>query len=255
MTLKAVSRPFIGYLFAFVVLILSTLNLGNLLFILFRSGDFGINEVLSLLVSLLGIFAFILDKKGNSWASLLFIFWSLPQLFYFQLSSGFVFDLSQFVDFQLIKIGTQDSVTEIMTGILVGKLNLLAIIMFGIAMFRIENAYYFGVYTISSVDKFDHETFHGRFVKRFAMGPNKTLLVLQNLNDDKEFLAVQIKNEESLRFTKSDKKYLICHIKESDIKKSKFDSHELIKLGHVHIVRTSNYKLKKGQFERMLIWN
>ncbi len=255
MTIKAVSKPFIGYLFAFVVLILSCLNLATLIYQFFTTGLFGSNESLSLLVSLLGILAFILDKNGNSWASLLFIFWSLPQLFYLQLSSGYVFDLSQFVDFQLVKIGAQNSVTEIVSGILVGKLNLLAIIMFGIAMFRIENAYYFGIYTISFDGIYDHETFHGRFVKRFAMGANKTLLVLQNLNNDKEFWAIQIKNEESLRFTNPDKKYLICQVDEKDIRKSTFDSHQLTKLGRVPIIRDSNYKLKASQFSRMLLSN
>lgn len=226
MEVKEEKRPLWGldrYLH-FVVLGLSILNLIRLSPQL--SDGLDNNTIISMLVSLLGIIAFWLIHKKNKLGEIIVIVWCTVQFIVISYPPHISLDLSQGY---LLPLGFNGGETSI-------YINVIALVLFGLAVYRIKNRSLYQKIKINPIDQEGIPYFISEVHKSYTFGREQKMLLLSYNSGLKSF-ALLINKEDQL--DNSEKEYLLCVIKTEKIKKKSLKTYEFKGLGNATISITT----------------
>lgn len=189
----------------YVVLILCSLN------IIFKFYNFYQSEpldIMSIAISLIGISAFFMIRKGEKWGDIMLLIWIIPQLISWQhdtLSSQYEFDLSQ--GFSLpINIGAQGGIETFSLGI-----NVIAIGFLFVALFRIRHRIYQSTIYLTSIDLKNPIQLTAQVDKIYKMGEKQRVLVFNNLHNGSNYAMITDKSDK-LKFDNFGQVYSICKV-------------------------------------------
>ncbi|PCI97279.1 MAG: hypothetical protein COB15_08125 [Flavobacteriales bacterium] len=233
MEVKEEKRPIWGidkYLH-FVVLGLSTLNLLQLFLTPFNYID--LNEICSILLSLVGLFSFWLIYKNKHGGELTIFIWSILQFVIFINYPSYSIDLSQGFSIP-IGITSESSIYGYTDRQVSFSINIVAGILTSAAYFRLRNKkdYMELIFTPKSIENID--VFTSKILKAYSFGKDKRMLILAYTSESKSY-AIQVNKNHKLDFIDSEIEYLLYEIDTKRIKEESLKPYDFKQLGNIKI--------------------
>ncbi|MFT5780422.1 MAG: hypothetical protein ACI837_003384 [Crocinitomicaceae bacterium] len=232
MIARAASRPLWGvdpYLH-FIVLGLSVVNILFLLPYLYVPEQLA-NFMLELSLSLVGILAFFLTWKKYFIGNILMLLWVLPQLVVIQrvvnygFTSSFSFDLTQGFSFPF-SFSSQSGGDSTSFGV-----NILAILLLVIALFRLKNRTIGRGLSINSIDLSDPVDISGSVINLLILPNRSQLLVLNYHSAEGMNYVIQTEVGDTLKFDDADQIYTLCALEKSWATQSTIKASQFTTLG------------------------
>lgn len=197
---------------------------------------FQANTLISILVSLLGLYIYYFNLKKQKNPNLLLILWTITQLVIIEIYPNIYFDLSQGVS---LPLGPSFEAT--INGTPITKysieLNIVAVLFLGGIYFRHKHAYYYKSIYISPISNEDILPFNTKILKTYTMPNNKRLLILSKTHGTKSY-AIQADNTDVLEFSNPTIEYTLCEIDTLTTIQESFNPYAIKQLEQVKITYT-----------------
>lgn len=189
----------------YIVLGLCSLNIVFKLYSLYQGYPL---DLLSIGISLIGFSTFFLIQKGEKLGDVFFIIWIIPQLLILNqtpLSNLNSFDLSQGVSLpvNIWKHGGDETFTL--------GVNLIAIALFGIVLFRIRHRVYQNTIYLTSIDLSTPVQLTAQVEKIYKIGTNQRALVFNKVQNGSHY-AMLTNTSDKLKFDNFGQVYSICKV-------------------------------------------
>jgi hypothetical protein len=224
-----------------LVLVLSCVNLLMMMTEIFY--DQSLNSIGSVILSLVGIYAFWLIHNNRPEGEKIMFIWLLLQTVEVAYLPYFKIDLSQAISlplgFRFESYGSDRGI--ILTSL---HVNFIVITLFKISLFRKKYMNYFRKQVIKPVDSDKIDRFVAHVVSIYSFGDDKCMLILDRLNGNKSY-AIQVDKDDKLDNNKSS--YLLCVIDTNKTDEESFKPYEFRDVCYVNI---SGYLSSKRDRER-----
>ena len=214
MIAKATKRPLWGidpYLH-FIVLGLSVLNI--ITFDL-NLPVFRINDLLSVTLSAIGIFGFILAFKGYSKSNLLFLIWSIPQII--QIKSVSISPIKHFFEFDVsqgfslpITFSTSSTINNFATNLNSFGINVIGICLLLIVIFKLKNKAIGKRLKIKSLNHVEQVELEATVLKEYILNNHK-LIILDYAKNGKNYV-VQTSINDKIELWNEEKNFYLCEV-------------------------------------------